>query len=71
MENDDQVICTYLSQRQRLSTQTIEKPTLMVDEKDEPVHIQGWCANKGSPRTLRYDHVLAFHDTYEEAKASN
>lgn len=69
MANDDQIICTYLSQRQRLSIQTLERPTLIVDKDDEPIHIQGWCANNGAPRTLRYDHVLEFHDTHEEAEA--
>lgn len=64
-----QIICTYLSQRLRLSTQTIVNPTLIVDNNDEPIHIQGWCAINGSPRTLRYDQVLEFHESHEEAKA--
>ncbi len=69
MELNDQIICTYLSQRMRLSTQTIVNPILKVDANDEPVHIQGWCAINGSPRTLRFDHVLEFHDTPAEAEA--
>lgn len=69
MELGEQLICTYLSQRMRLSIQTIVTPTLIVDDNDEPLHIQGWCANNGSPRTLRFDHVLEFHDTPTEAAA--
>lgn len=69
MELGDKMICTYLSQKMRLSTQTIVNPSLIVDDNDEPLHIQGWCANNGSPRTLRYDHVLEFHDTPTEAEA--
>ncbi|NOH82820.1 hypothetical protein F0249_03280 [Vibrio sp. 03-59-1] len=66
MENG--FICTYLSQRNRLSIQNLHKTQVTVDKNDEPTHIQGWCLRNGSPRTLRADHILAVHDSIQEAE---
>ncbi|WP_454440268.1 hypothetical protein [Vibrio bathopelagicus] len=67
MEN--QFICTYLSQRNRLSIQNLQQPQVTVDKHDEPTHIQGWCLRNGSPRTLRADHILEVHNSMQEAEA--
>lgn len=67
MENG--FICTYLSQRNRLSIQNLNKTQVTVNECDEPTHIQGWCLRNGSPRTLRVDHILDIHNSIQEAEA--
>ncbi|EHK9610786.1 hypothetical protein G8G18_004456 [Vibrio parahaemolyticus] len=69
MNVEPNVICTYLSQRQRLSIQQLINAKVIVDSEQEPTHIQGWCASTSSPRTLRVDHVLEVHDSFDEAQA--
>jgi NAD-dependent DNA ligase len=69
MELDGEVICTYLSQRMRLSVQNLLNSKVIVNSNDEPIHVQGWCARNGSPRTLRVDQILEIHDSLTEAEA--
>ncbi|WP_281223077.1 hypothetical protein [Photobacterium sanguinicancri] len=68
MELQNEVICTYLCQRQRLSIQRLFNSKLIVNKNEEPTHVQGWCAVNSSPRTLRVDRILDIHDSLEEAK---
>lgn len=68
MELQNEVICTYLCQRQKLSIQQLFNSKLIVNKHDEPTHIQGWCVVNSSPRTLRVDRVIEIHDSLEEAK---
>lgn len=68
MELPNEVICTYICQRQRLSIQRLFNSKVIVNKHEEPTHIQGWCAVNSSPRTLRVDRVLEIHDSLKEAK---
>ncbi len=69
MESHDHIICTYISQRQRISVQHLTNVQVIADKEGEPIHIQGWCADNQSPRTLRADHIINIHDSLDEAQS--
>ncbi|EMG7550188.1 hypothetical protein WKW23_12620 [Vibrio alginolyticus] len=68
MDITSDLICTYLSQHHVLSVQQMVNAKLIVNSKDEPTHVQGWCSITSSPRTLRVDHILNIHESLSEAE---
>jgi BRCT domain type II-containing protein len=67
MELENELICTYFSQRQRLSIQHLFNPKFVIGADGEPTHIQGWCEKVTAPKTLRVDHIVDIHDSLVEA----
>ncbi|EPB6684102.1 hypothetical protein ACRRGR_000397 [Vibrio alginolyticus] len=68
MDITSDLICTYLSQCHVLPVQQIVNAKLIVNSKDEPTHVQGWCSITSSPRTLRVDHILDIYEPLSEVK---
>jgi len=60
------LICTYLSQRQVLPGPQMVNAKLSANSKEEPTHVQGWCSITSSPRTLRVDHIIYIHQPLSE-----